>query len=181
VLAAIFQESENMAIFFRHILLKKTFAEKKNPKSIVSKAYFKFYTMIENSKYAYFFLRLPLALSMLGHGLVRMPKLQAFSDWMVGFMEKSWFIPKTLVVPFSYFVTFSELIIGILLFIGLFTRQTIYFGLVVMAMLVWGSTAVENWDAISSQLIHAIYFGALLLLLHYDRFSADWYMKKSGK
>ena len=34
-------------------------------------------------KYGYFFLRLPIAMSLLGHGLVRLPKLQGFSNWIV--------------------------------------------------------------------------------------------------
>ncbi len=78
-----------------------------------------------NNKYNYFFFRLPLALSMLGHGLVRLPKLAVFSHWMITFMDKS-YLPQALIVPFSYVVPFVEVIVGALLLIGLFTRQAFY-------------------------------------------------------
>jgi hypothetical protein len=35
---------------------------------------------MKDFKTAFFFLRLPVAISLLGHGLVRLPKLQTFSD-----------------------------------------------------------------------------------------------------
>ncbi|WP_211316555.1 hypothetical protein U0035_02660 [Niabella yanshanensis] len=48
-------------------------------------------------KTAFFFLRLPVAISLLGHGLVRLPKLAGFSSWMVTTMDKS-AIPPALIV-----------------------------------------------------------------------------------
>lgn len=44
----------------------------------------------------FFFARLPMAISLVGHGAVRLPKLQGFSEWMVTTMEKS-FLPVGLV------------------------------------------------------------------------------------
>ncbi len=113
---------------------------------------------------SFFFLRLPLAISMLGHGLVRLPKLSGFSNWMVESMEKS-VLPSILILPFSYILPFAEAVIGILLLIGIQTRYTIYAGLAVMSILILGSSSIENWGAIEAQLIHAIYFGALLWCL----------------
>ena len=34
-------------------------------------------------------LRLGIGISMFGHGIVRVPKLAAFTEWMVGSMAKS--------------------------------------------------------------------------------------------
>ncbi len=109
---------------------------------------------------------------MFGHGLVRLPKLAGFSNWMVEKMAKS-FIPDALVVPFSYALPIAELVIGLLLIIGLYTKQSLQAGLLVMALLIFGSSSTESWDAITPQLIHAGYMAALLLLVHHDRFSAD--------
>lgn len=111
----------------------------------------------------FFFLRLPLAISMLGHGLVRLPKLQAFSQWMTTSMEKS-ILPSALVTGFAYALPFAEALLGIGLLAGRPMRITLYAGLVLMSMLVAGSTSVENWGALESQLIHAAYFGGLLLV-----------------
>jgi hypothetical protein len=45
----------------------------------------------EMNKTTFFFMRLPVALSLLGPGLVRFPKRQAFSEWMTGAMASSFF------------------------------------------------------------------------------------------
>ncbi|MFT3920059.1 MauE/DoxX family redox-associated membrane protein [Cloacibacterium sp.] len=126
---------------------------------------------------AFFFLRLPIALSLLGHGLVRIPKLQGFSNWMVGFMEKS-YLPKVMIVPFSYVIPFVEVAAGLLLLIGLFTQQSIYVSLLLMALLIFGSTTIENWEAIPSQLIHAIYLIILLFFIDFNSISIDNFLKK---
>lgn len=123
-------------------------------------------------KYSYFFFKLPLALSMLGHGLVRLPKLGVFSHWMTTFMAKS-YLPPASILAFSYVVPFVEAIVGVLLLLGLYTRQTLYLGLVLMALFAFGNTTIENWDAITSELLHAAYMGTLLVLLPKDRFSVD--------
>ncbi|MDD4515302.1 MauE/DoxX family redox-associated membrane protein [Massilibacteroides sp.] len=114
----------------------------------------------------FFFIRLPVALSLLGHGLVRLPKLRMFSEWMVEAMEKS-FLPSTLVTVWSYALPFIELILGVLLLIGYKAKYSIYAGLALMGVLIFGSTSVEDWGAIEAQLIHSVYLFALL-----------WYVEK---
>jgi thiosulfate dehydrogenase (quinone) large subunit len=109
----------------------------------------------------FFFLRLPLAISLAGHGLVRLPKLQTFSDWMVGSMANS-ALPNAIVLPFSYILPVLEAVVGIALLIGFKARYTIYAALTLMAILILGSASIENWGAIEAQLIHGIYLAFLL-------------------
>lgn len=116
---------------------------------------------MNNRKLSFFFLRLPIAISLLGHGLVRLPKLQVFSEWMVGSMEQS-AIPDVLIIPFSYILPFVETLIGLLLLTGFQVRYTLYAGLTLMGILVIGSSSIENWGAVEAQLIHAVYLGGLL-------------------
>ena len=116
---------------------------------------------MKDFKTTYFFLRLPVALSIFGHGLVRLPKLQAFTDGMVKSMEKS-AIPESLLTPFGYLIPIAEFLIGLALLIGYQTKYTIYAGLALMGLLVLGSASVENWSAIEAQLVHSIYLGGLL-------------------
>lgn len=112
-------------------------------------------------------MRLPVAFSLFGHGLVRLPKLQAFSEWMTGTMANS-FIPSVLVMILSYVLPFIELILGISLLIGYKTKYSIYASLALMSILIFGSASIENWGAIEAQLIHAIYLFALM-----------WYAEKN--
>lgn len=124
---------------------------------------------MKDFKTAFFFLRLPLAVSLLGHGLVRLPKLQTFSDWMLTTMEKS-VIPASLILPFSYLLPVAEAVIGLLLLINFKTKHTLYSGLALMSILILGSSSIENWSAIEFQLLHSFYlFG---LVWFYEKFNA---------
>ena len=108
-----------------------------------------------------FFIRLPIALSFLCHGLARLPKLQAFAHGMADqFAETP--LPQPLVLGFAYLLVFVELITGIWLLSGKWFAQALMTGLATMAVLVFGSGLIENWNAVSVQLVHSIYLAALL-------------------
>lgn len=117
-------------------------------------------------------LRLAIAISMLGHGLVRVPKLQVFSQWMMASFEKS-MLPKVLTLPFSYILPIAELIIGVLLLTGLFTRTVSVIGAVVMLMLIFGTAMIEHWDAIPVQMIHLLFFAALIQFAQSNTWALD--------
>lgn len=125
-----------------------------------------------NTKLNFFFLRLPIAMSLLGHGLVRLPKLAAFSNWMVGSMAKSVF-PPALVTAFSYALPILEALLGLLLLLGIRVQYTLYGGLVLMSILIAGSSSVEDWAAIQAQLVHAVYLGFLLYVYGKAGFRTD--------
>ena len=116
---------------------------------------------MKTSQTLFFFLRLPVAMSLLGHGLVRIPKLAVLSNWMVTSMEKS-VLPASLVLIFGYILPFIELLIGLALLVGFKMKLSIYAGLTLMALLIFGSCSTENWNAIEAQLIHAGYLSGLL-------------------
>src|SRR5690348_18268752 len=117
-------------------------------------------------------LRLAIGASMFGHGLVRLPKLAGFSSWMVGSFEKS-MLPLSLVRPFSYALPILEFTVGLLLITGLFTKASLIAGALIMAALIFGTTLIESWDAITSQLIHAAFFAVLLQFVQYNTFALD--------
>lgn len=125
---------------------------------------------MKDFKTAFFFLRLPIAISLLGHGLVRIPKLHTFSEWMVTTMEKS-MIPKLIIVPFGYVLPIVEAILGILLLINFKTKYTLYLALVLMSILIFGSCSIENWSAIEAQLLHSFYL--LGLFWFYEKFKTE--------
>ncbi|MFT3823844.1 MAG: DoxX family membrane protein [Chitinophagaceae bacterium] len=126
---------------------------------------------------SFLLLRLAIGASMFGHGLVRMPKLSGFSAWMVGNFEKS-ILPKAMVVPFSYALPIAELVIGLFVLIGLFTKASLIAGGAVMAILIFGTTTIENWEAITSQLVHAAFFGVLLHFVESNGYSVDGMLRR---
>ncbi len=125
----------------------------------------------------YFILRLAMGLSAFGHGLVRLPKLDKFSAWMVAGFEKT-MLPRVIVLPFSYVLPVAELVIGLLLIPGLFTKPAIYAGVTVMCILIFGTTLQENWEAIPTQLIHIAFFAVLFQFLSSNTKSLDHLIKK---
>jgi len=116
---------------------------------------------MKDFKTTFFFLKLPIAVSLLGHGLVRLPKLPAFTDWLVTTMEKS-VIPEFLIVPFGYVLPIAEFLIGLSLLIGFRMKYSLFAGLALMSILIFGSSSIENWSAIESQLLHSLYLVGLV-------------------
>lgn len=114
-----------------------------------------------SSQWAFFLARVAVAMSMFGHGLVRLPKLAGFSNWMLTKFENT-MLPSAVVTPFSYALPIAEFLIGALLLLGLLTRQALIAGSIVMILLIFGSSMQEDWGAIPSQLIHTAFFCSLL-------------------
>jgi thiosulfate dehydrogenase [quinone] large subunit len=135
--------------------------------------------MTSTQQLSFLLARLAVGMSMFGHGLVRLPKLHGFSNWMVGQFEKS-MLPDFVVTPFSYVLPVAELLVGIFLLIGLFTRQTLVAGSLVMTALIFGSSMIEEWGSIPSQLIHAAFFSILLIFEKtYNIFAVDSILEKN--
>lgn len=132
---------------------------------------------MQNTAIAYLLLRLAVGLSFFGHGLVRLPKLHEFSQWMTGTFEAS-VLPRSIVLPFSYILPVVEFVVGILLVLGVFTKQSLVAGAVVMVTLVFGSCLIEEWNAIPSQLIHTLFLGILLVYLSHNSYSIDQFIRK---
>lgn len=128
-------------------------------------------------KTAYLLLRLGIGISMFGHGLVRLPKLQTFSDGMVSSFEKS-ILPKFLVLPYSYVLPIAEFAVGLLVILGLFTKQALTVGGFLMLSLMIGTTLIEKWDGLSSQFIHLGVFVVCLQFIAANSWALDNVLKK---
>jgi thiosulfate dehydrogenase [quinone] large subunit len=126
---------------------------------------------------SYLLLRLVAGLSLFGHGLVRLPKLAGFSQWMTGVFARS-MLPPFLVMPFSYVLPIAEFIIGLLLILGLFSSKAIVAGVILMLMLIFGTCMIENWEALPSQIIHALVLIGLLQFIANNNFSVDKFLNK---
>ncbi|RWX03582.1 DoxX family protein [Flavobacterium cerinum] len=127
--------------------------------------------------YSFLIIRLAVGVSMLGHGLVRLPKLTAFSEWMIDSFRNS-MLPQQIVMPFSYVLPVAEFTIGIMLILGLFIKRVGLAGGFVMVLLVFGSCLTENWEAVPSQLIHAAFFAVLIHFIRNNSFALDNLIKK---
>ena len=127
--------------------------------------------------WAYLLSRLAISLSFFGHGLVRLPKLQGFCNWMMGQFSKS-LLPDFSVLPFSYALPILEFAAGLLIVVGLFTKQGLLLAGIISLALIFGTTMIENWEALPSQLIHVAFLSLLLANLPLNRYAVDKLLKK---
>jgi thiosulfate dehydrogenase [quinone] large subunit len=122
--------------------------------------------------FSYLLARLPMGLSFFGHGLIRITKLDTFSDGMVKQFNKSP-LPEAFVSGFGHVLPFLEFIAGILLLLGLFTRFAIVLASAIILALIFGSSVIEQWNAIFTQLFYGAYLAVLYYFTHYNGYSID--------
>ncbi|WP_347158875.1 DoxX family protein [Pontibacter chitinilyticus] len=128
---------------------------------------------MKNASLGYLFARLPIGMSMFGHGLVRLPKLIKFSEGLASSFKDSW-LSEAVVQQFAYFLPYLELNIGALLLLGLFTRVVSAMGVLLMVVLIFGSCLLESWNNVAVQMFYGVYFAGLMAFEHrYNRYSID--------
>ena len=124
------------------------------------------------NKDAYLIVRLAIAISMFGHGLVRLPKLETFAEGMVVQFSET-MLPAAMVLPFGYILPIAELIVGALLLFGLMTRAAAWAGAMTMFALMLGTCLLEAFGNLTSQLVHTLFFVILIQFQHSDVYSLD--------
>ena len=125
---------------------------------------------------AYTLLRIVVGINYFNHGATRIFNIPAFMDSMVNTMQDSW-IPEFLLRINAALVPPVELIVGALMIIGLFTRGALIACFILMAVLMYGITIIQNWDGASSQLIYNIALFILLAGVGFDRISVDAWLR----
>jgi len=122
---------------------------------------------------ALFILRLGLGVNMLMHGLVRLPKLNAFATKMATGFEGT-LLAATLVKPFLLVLPFLELLTGLLLLAGgRWGRYGLVLCGLLLAALLFGTTLKEDWNTAGTQLIYVLATAyGLSLYEQQDRFSS---------
>jgi thiosulfate dehydrogenase [quinone] large subunit len=108
-------------------------------------------TLADDRAVAYLLVRLTIGASLLGHGLVRLPKLAAFHAQLMGEFKAS-ILPGVLVSACGYALPFAELVTGVLLLAGALTRAAAVAGALVMIVLVFGATSIEHFNVIVNNL-----------------------------
>jgi len=134
---------------------------------------------MKKEHFTFLLARLPLGLSFFGHGLIRLTKLETFSHGMVGQFSKS-VLPEGIVLAFGIVLPFLEFITGFLLLIGLFTRFSIVLGMAIILSLIFGSSLIEQWQAVFTQLVYGAYLAVLFYFADFNDISIDGW-RKTGR
>lgn len=130
---------------------------------------------------AYTFLRVIIGINFFNHGFTRIGNISGFVSGMVSTFQDT-FMPTFLVQIMAFLVSPIELIFGLLLLLGLFTRLSLIVLLCLMFVLMYGVTLLQNWDTAGGQLIYDLILCLLLAGLAYNDFSLDarWRQRAAG-
>ena len=126
---------------------------------------------------AYTFLRIVTGVNYFNHGFTRLNNIPGFAQSMVEMFQDT-FVPDALVRGPAYLVPIVELVAGLLVTLGLFTRTALaaLFGL--MIVLMYGVTLLQNWDTAMAQLVYCLVLFLLIAANRFNAFSLDRLFKR---
>ena len=116
--------------------------------------------------------RVALGLNIAMHGYSRLPNLVGFANGMVKQFAAT-FLPSPLVYITGFGIAIGEAAVGTLLVFGLLLRPTLVIGMLLMLLLIFGSTLIQEYEAVAAQMVTAAFYIGLLATVRYDRFSLD--------
>lgn len=131
-------------------------------------------TKITDRQLAYVGFRFSLGVNILIHGYGRIfgPGSGAFaSKTMTEFAAAP--LPSGLTYMFLVTLPFVELVLGILITVGLFTRAALTVGSFWIAALIFGTALRSDWATVGIQMIYSITYYLLLVNRTGNRFSLD--------
>jgi thiosulfate dehydrogenase (quinone) large subunit len=89
-------------------------------------------------------------------------------------------LPAWQVRTFATAVPYLELVIGVLLFAGLWTRWALGAGALLMMALIFGTALRSEWNLLFLQMFYSFLYFVLLMCRQYDSFSVDGLLRKNG-
>ena len=133
---------------------------------------------MRDERLGYVMLRLEFGFNLLMHGVSRM--LMGPGDF--AFKLQTQFahsmLPPLAVRVFGTLLPGVEALLGFLLLIGLRTRTALVAAGLWMMMLMFGSSIIQEWSGVGTQLIYATVVSALLMLQRFDGWSVDAWMRR---
>jgi len=129
-------------------------------------------TAPSNPQIAYALFRIALGLDMFLHGVMRIPILATWVDTTTKLFGAS-FLPDSMVRGFLYVLPFPEAVIGLLLMLGWFTRESLIAGSLVIIVLIFGTGTRQDWTTIGAQMLYALYYYLMLARLDDNWLAVD--------
>jgi thiosulfate dehydrogenase [quinone] large subunit len=124
-------------------------------------------------------LRITLGLNIALHGITRIfigGVTQFVNTTLTQFQNTV--LPAWQVRAFAIVIPYAELLIGVLLLAGLWTRWALTAGALLMIALVFGTALRNEWNILFLQMFYSFLYFVLLMCRQYDSFSVDGLLKK---
>jgi thiosulfate dehydrogenase [quinone] large subunit len=124
---------------------------------------------------AFFTLRLALGVNELMHGVTRLFMGAGLSGFLAFTQNqfKDAPLPVWQVRSFATVVPIAELIIGILLILGLWTRWALTVAAVLMIGIIFGTAVRGDWQLVFLQTFYSFLYAVMLMWRRYDLWSVD--------
>lgn len=122
---------------------------------------------------AYALFRVLLGMNICLHGAARIAAGESIFAAKITSQFAPTILPHALVLAYALALPWAEAIIGFLVLLGLYTREALVAGFVVMLSLMFGTCLLQDWQTAGLQLIYGISYAALLFLTDYNRYSLD--------
>lgn len=131
---------------------------------------------------AYSAFRITLGMNIFFHGAMRL--ITGLDAWAV--MESQLFVKQPLlpmwsVSLFLHVLPFVEVTLGILTFLGLFTRWALIAGSIMILLLVFGNDVRQDWNTVGNNMHYVLYYVGLIAALRYNAFALDTLKSRNGK
>ena len=112
----------------------------------------------------YFVMRVMLGINLTFHGIMR--PITGMTEFVEQFVPSfaDTFLPIWLVRISLYFIPVAELILGVLMILGLFTRWALIGGILIFALLLAGHGVRSNWGGLHLVMQYVLYYGILFSL-----------------
>ncbi|MBW2960314.1 DoxX family protein [Mesonia aestuariivivens] len=130
---------------------------------------------MSNHQLAFLLARITLGINFFLHGLVRTPKINAFTSGLTKGFEST-MLPLSLVRSIAYAIPFIEIFLGAFIILKLASKKTLAATAIFIMMLIAGCAFKEDWSAVSTQMLYALFVFLLLNNLKYE----VWTVKTSS-
>lgn len=126
-----------------------------------------------NMQLGYLIMRLMLGLNLFMHGSIR--HINGIEVWLEPNAETfvGTILPMQLVTSFLYIVPTVELILGVLLLLGLFTRSALIATVVLFLVLDFGHGVRQLWSNMHLIMHYSVYFWIMFILIKQNWLALD--------
>lgn len=121
----------------------------------------------------YALLRLMLGVNICMHGITRLAGGNSAFAYQLESQFAKTILPHPLLAAFAFSLSWAEAIIGCFIAIGLLTPLALTAGFLLVILLTFGVSLLQNWQVAGLQLIYGFAYAALLGLLRYNHYSLD--------
>lgn len=135
---------------------------------------------IKNEELAFLIGRITLGINFVGHGIVRLPKLDAFCNGMVKGMEGTLLDFEPLIYYYSLILVFVEFIVGLTLILGYKTKVSLIIVSLIMMSLIFGACMQEEWPRVGFQMIYVVFVFMMMRGFTETKYSLDYVFGKAN-